>query len=163
MSLNPSVQIVRATEQDVAVVLEMIRGLAAYERLSHTVTATEQKLRETLFGEHPFAEVVLASVENETVGFAVFFTTYSTYLAEPGLYLEDLFVKPQARGKGVGSALLTYLARLAIERGWSRVEWSVLHWNAPAIQFYRKIGAALLDDWKICRLTGESLARVAAR
>jgi GNAT superfamily N-acetyltransferase len=163
MSSHTAVQIARATEQDVAAVLEMIRELAAYERMSHMVTATEEKIRRTLFGEHPFAEVLLASVENEIAGLAIFYTTYSTFLAEPGLYLEDLYVKPHARGKGVGSALLAHLARVAVERGWSRVEWSVLHWNESAIEFYRKIGAALLDDWKICRLAGASLVRMASQ
>src|SRR5262249_25050913 len=163
MSWNTSVRVVRATERDVPVVLEMIRGLAAYERMAHTVTATEEKLRTTLFGGSPFSEVVLAWAEGEAVGCGVFFPVYSTFLGEPGLYLEDLFVKPEARGQGVGSALLAYLARVVIERGWSRMEWSVLRWNEPAIQFYGKMGAALLDDWKICRLTGESLARVAGR
>ncbi len=161
MTSNQTIQIRQAAGADAGVVLDLIRGLAAYERVSHVVTATEEKIRETLFGERPFAEVVLASVGGETAGLAVFFTTYSTYLAEPGLYLEDLFVRPEARGKGVGSALLRFLARVVMERGWSRLEWSVLHWNEPAIQFYRKIGATLLDDWKICRLSGESLTKVA--
>ena len=158
-----SIQITRATEQHVAVVLEMIRGLADFEKLAHVVTATEEQVRRTLFGDRPVAEVLLASFEAEYVGFAVFFTNYSTFLAKPGLYLEDLFVKPHARGKGVGKALLARLAKIAVERGYWRMEWVVLDWNKPAIQFYKKLGAAPMDQWTTYRLKGESLEQLAER
>ena len=151
-----------ATEQDVPVILELIRDLAEYERLSGHVTATEEQIRKTLFGPRPAAEALLASLEAETVGFAVFFTNYSTFLAKPGIYLEDLYVKPQARGRGVGKALLARIAQLAIERDCGRVEWSVLDWNAPAIRFYQSLGAVAMNEWTVFRLTGESLARLAA-
>ena len=154
-------QITSATEQDVPVILDLIKQLAEYERLSDKVTATEQQIRDTLFGERPAAEVLLASVDGETVGFAVFFTNYSTFLAKPGLYLEDLFVKPHARGKGIGKALLVRLARIAVERDCGRVEWSVLNWNEPSIRFYEALGAVPMSDWTTYRLTGESLAKLA--
>jgi GNAT superfamily N-acetyltransferase len=150
-----------ATEQDVPVILDLIKQLAEYERLSDKVTAAEQRLRETLFGERPAAEVLLASLAEETVGFAVFFTNYSTFLSKPGLYLEDLFVKPHARGRGIGKALLARLAKIAIERESGRVEWSVLNWNEPSIRFYEGLGAVALSDWTTYRLTGESLAKLA--
>ena len=155
-------QITQATERDVPVLLDLIRGLAEYERLADQVTASEDRIRKTLFGDHPAAEALLASTETETVGFAVFFTNYSTFLAKPGIYLEDLFVKPHARGQGIGKALLGHIARLAVERGCGRVEWSVLDWNAPAIRFYESLGAVAMNEWTTFRLTGESLARLAA-
>ena len=154
-------QIVPATEQDVPVILDLIRQLAEYERLSDKVTATEQRLRDTLFGERPAAEVLLASLDGETVGFAVFFTNYSTFLAKPGLYLEDLFVKPHARGKGIGKALLARLASIAVERDCGRVDWSVLDWNEPSVRFYETLGAIPLSDWTTYRLTGEALVKLA--
>jgi GNAT superfamily N-acetyltransferase len=154
-------QIRPATEQDVAVILDLIRQLADYERLSDKVIANEQSIRDTLFGERPGAEVLLASLDGEIAGFAVFFTNYSTFLAKPGLYLEDLFVKPHARGKGIGKALLARLAKIAIERECGRVEWSVLNWNEPSIRFYEALGAVPLTDWTTYRLTGESLAKLA--
>jgi GNAT superfamily N-acetyltransferase len=150
-----------ATEQDVPIILDLIKQLAAYERLADRVSATEQRLRETLFGERPAAEVLLASLEGETVGFAVFFTNYSTFLAKPGLYLEDLFVKPHARGKGIGKALLVRLAKIAVERECGRVDWSVLNWNEPSLRFYEALGAVPLSDWTTYRLTGEPLIRAA--
>jgi GNAT superfamily N-acetyltransferase len=153
-------RITKATEQDVPVILELIRGLAEYERLSDQCTATEEQLRETLFGPRPAAEALLASEGDDTVGFALFFTNYSTFLAKPGIYLEDLFVKPHARGKGIGKALLVKLAQLAVERGCGRVEWSVLDWNAPSIQFYESLGAAPMKEWTVYRLTGEPLAKL---
>jgi GNAT superfamily N-acetyltransferase len=153
-------RITKATEQDVPVILELIRGLAEYERLSDQCTATEEQLRETLFGPRPAAEALLASEGDDTVGFALFFTNYSTFLAKPGIYLEDLFVKPHARGKGIGKALLVKLAQLAVERGCGRVEWSVLDWNAPSIQFYESLGAAPMNEWTVYRLTGEPLAKL---
>jgi GNAT superfamily N-acetyltransferase len=154
-------QIRPATEQDVAVILDLIRQLADYERLSDKVIANEQSIRDTLFGERPGAEVLLASLDGEIAGFAVFFTNYSTFLAKPGLYLEDLFVKPHARGKGIGKALLARLAKIAIARECGRVEWSVLNWNEPSIRFYEALGAVPLTDWTTYRLTGESLAKLA--
>jgi GNAT superfamily N-acetyltransferase len=163
------IRIARATESDVPLILEMIRGLADYEKLSHAVTATEDQLRRTLFGPHPAAEVLLAhagprdGAPAECAGFALFFSNYSTFLAKPGLYLEDLFVRPHARGRGLGLALLKELARIAVERGCGRVEWSVLDWNEPSIGFYRKLGAVPLDEWTVFRLTGEALEALAAR
>jgi len=154
-------QIRKATEQDVPIILELIRGLAEYERLAGQVTATEQQIRETLFGARPAAEVLLVAMENETVGFAVFFTNYSTFLAKPGIYLEDLFVKPHARGQGAGKALLTRLAQLAVERDCGRVEWSVLDWNEPSIRFYESLGAIAMNEWTVYRLTAESLEKLA--
>ena len=150
-----------ATEQDVPIILDLIKQLADYERLADTVTATEQRLRATLFGERPAAEVLLATLEGETVGFAVFFTNYSTFLAKPGLYLEDLFVRPHARGKGIGKALLARLAKIAVERDCGRVDWSVLNWNEPSLRFYEALGAVPLSDWTTYRLTGEPLAKLA--
>jgi GNAT superfamily N-acetyltransferase len=159
------IRIVEAVEVDVPIILEMIRGLAEYEKLLHVVTATEQQVRETLFGERPAAEVLLAwlvtEAGDECVGFALFFPNYSTFLAKPGLYLEDLFVKPHARGKGAGAALLKGLARIAMRRGCGRVEWAVLDWNAPSIAFYRKLGAVPMDEWTTFRLTGDALNRLA--
>lgn len=155
------IRITPATEQDVPVILEMIRGLAEYEKLSHVVVATEEQLRLTLFGERPGAEVLLAHWDGEPIGFALFFPNYSTFLAQPGMYLEDLFVKPHARGKGVGLALFVELARIAMERGCGRVEWAVLDWNEPSIRFYKKLGAVPLDEWTTFRLTSEPLRKLA--
>ena len=159
----PDLQIVPATERDVPQLLELIKGLAEYERLSHVVEATEERLRRTLFGEHlgvrPAAETLLAYEREECVGFALFFTNYSTFLAKPGLYLEDLFVVPHARRRGIGMALLRRLAAIARERDYGRMEWSVLDWNEPAISFYKKLGAALLEEWRIFRITGDALAK----
>jgi GNAT superfamily N-acetyltransferase len=157
------IRIARATEADVPVILEMIRGLADYEKLSHVVTATEEQLRATLFGERPGAEVLLASWSGEWIGFALFFPNYSTFLAQPGIYLEDLYVKPHARGRGAGLALFVELARIAVARGCGRVEWAVLNWNKPSIQFYKKLGAVALDEWTTYRLTSEPLKKLAAR
>jgi GNAT superfamily N-acetyltransferase len=156
------ITIVPASESDVPVILRMINGLAEYERLSHQVVATEDSLRETLFGPRPAAEVVLAYDGDEPVGFALFFHNYSTFMGRPGLYLEDLFVVPSWRGRGVGRLLLTHLAAIAVERRCGRMEWAVLDWNESAIGFYRRLGASLLDDWRICRLTGDALVRAAS-
>ena len=158
----PEIQIAPATESDTPAILKMIRGLAEYENLTHLVTADERQIRETLFGERPAAEVLLAFLGDECVGFALFFPNYSTFLAKPGIYLEDLFVKPHARGKGAGAALLRELARIAKSRGCGRVEWSVLDWNEPSIAFYRKLGAMPMDEWTTFRLTGEALDRLAS-
>jgi GNAT superfamily N-acetyltransferase len=157
------IRIVPATELDLPVILDMIHALAEYEKLGHMVTATEERLRETLFSIKPAAEVLLAHCERECAGFAVFFATYSTFLAQPGLYLEDLYVKPHLRGKGIGSALLKHLAKVATERGCGRLEWAVLDWNLPSIQFYKKLGAVPLDEWTKYRLTAEALERLSFR
>lgn len=156
-----TVHIRSATKEDVPVILDLIRRLAEYEKLADAVDATEERLRATLFSAKPPAEVLLADCEQECAGFAVFFTTYSTFLAQPGLYLEDLYVKPHARGKGVGSGLLRRLARIALERGCGRVEWEVLDWNEPSIQFYKSLGAEPLQDWTKYRLTGKALEGLA--
>lgn len=156
MTLRP------ATAADVPQILAFIRGLAEYERLLHEVVATEDGLRQALFGPRPYAEVVLAEDAGVPVGFALFFHTFSTFLGQPGIYLEDLFVIPDARGRGVGKALLAELARLAIARGCGRVEWAVLDWNTPAIGFYDSLGARPNEDWTVYRLTGAPLAALAA-
>lgn len=150
-----------ATADDVALVLAFIRELADYERLAHEVVATEDDLARTLFCAAPAAEVVLAEWDGVAVGFALFFPSYSTFLARSGLYLEDLFVRPSHRGRGIGLALLRHLAGLCIERGYGRFEWSVLDWNEPAIGFYRGVGAEPLSDWTRFRLTGDALAALA--
>ena len=157
------IRIVAATSGDAPVILQLIRGLAEYEKLSHIVIADEDALRRTLFGPHPAAEVLLAFDGEGCVGFALFFQNYSTFLAKPGLYLEDLFVKPHARGRGIGKALLLRLAKIADERGYGRMEWSVLDWNETAIGFYKKLGADVLPEWRICRITGDALSRLAAQ
>lgn len=158
-----SVLIREAAEADVPAILEMIRGLAEYEKLAHTVTATEDALRQTLFGPRPCAEVLLACEDNACLAFALFFPNYSTFLAKPGLYLEDLFVKPEARGRGLGFALLRRIAAIARERGYGRIEWSVLDWNEPAIRFYKKLGAVPMDEWTVFRVTGSAIDALAER
>lgn len=142
---------------DVQVLFQLIQALAQYEKLSHAVTGNADALHEHLFGSHPCVEAILAEYSEEVVGFALFFPNYSTFLTQPGIYLEDLFVLPEYRRKGIGKAILTYLANLAIERGCGRLEWSVLDWNADAIAFYEQIGAMVLPDWRICRLTGKQM------
>ncbi|MBI4473102.1 MAG: GNAT family N-acetyltransferase [Acidobacteria bacterium] len=154
-------QIKRATERDVPVILSFIRQLAEYEKLSHAVVASEEVLRESLFGARPVAEVVLGYHEQKPVAFAVYFHNFSTFLGRPGIYLEDLFVIPEMRGRGFGRAMLTYLAKTARERKCGRLEWSVLDWNEPAIKFYKNLGAVSLDDWTVFRVTGEALRRLA--
>jgi GNAT superfamily N-acetyltransferase len=150
-----------ARVEDVPIILQLIRDLATYERAPNEVTATEEQLVDVLFGEKPAAEVLLA-FENETpVGFAVFFYNFSTWLGRPGLYLEDLFVKPEKRGKGYGHALLVDLAKIARDRGCGRMEWAVLDWNDPAIQFYHKLGAKPMNEWTVFRLTRDGIARLA--
>jgi GNAT superfamily N-acetyltransferase len=149
-----------ATPGDIPLILQFVRELAEYERLAHEVSATEEQLRATLFGARPVAEVVIASHDDAPAGFAVFFANYSTFLGRPGLYLEDLFVRPDARGNGIGRALLEYLARLTVDRGWGRLEWRVLDWNEPSIAFYKKLGAEPLDDWTVFRVTGNALLRL---
>jgi GNAT superfamily N-acetyltransferase len=149
-----------ATESDVPLILAFIRALAEYERLAHACVATEEQVRATLFGAHRYAEVLIAEEEGTAVGFALFFHNYSTFLAQPGIYLEDLFVKPEARGKGVGRALLARLAAIALERNCGRLEWSVLDWNEPAIRFYESLGAVAMDEWTVYRVTGDALAEL---
>ena len=152
----------QATELDCATSLRFITQLAEYEKLAHEVVADEKKLAATLFGDNPSAEVVIAEYDTKPVGFALYFTNYSTFLAQPGIYLEDLFVDITMRGKGFGKALLTHLAKLAVERNCGRLEWSVLDWNQPAIDFYRALGAEPMDGWTVNRLTGAALTNLAA-
>lgn len=159
---SPAIRIVPASRDDTALVLRFIRLLAEYERLADKCVATEEQVRDTLFGDSPAAEVIFAYLDDEPVGFSLFFHNYSTFLARRGLFLEDLFVIPEARGKGVGYALLSALARIAIERDCGRLEWAVLDWNQLAIDFYRRIGAIPLDDWTTFRMTGDALHTLAA-
>jgi len=159
---SPQFRIEPATEQDLALILRLIKDLAAYERLSHEVTATEAELRESLFGPHPAAEVVIGYAEQEPAGFAVFFQNFSTFRGRPGLYLEDLFVVPEWRGRGLGRRLLAHLARITVDRGCARMEWSVLDWNESALSVYRKIGARAMDEWTVHRLTGAPLRDLAS-
>jgi GNAT superfamily N-acetyltransferase len=147
----------KAQPQDTPLICQLIRELAEYERLSHEVVVEEGRLREHLFGPRPFAQVLLAEDGGEVVGFAFYFYTYSTFLGRPGIYLEDLFVRPAHRGKGHGKALLIQLARIAVEQGCGRVEWSVLNWNEPAIRFYQSLEAKPMTEWTVYRLTGHSL------
>ena len=150
-----------AVPDDAPLVVDLIRGLAEYERLAHECHATEERVRESVFGPEPDAEVVIAELDGRPAGFALFFHNYSTFLARRGLYLEDLFVYPEFRGRGVGRALLAHLARLAVERGCGRFEWWVLDWNAPAIGFYESLGAVPMSDWTVYRLAGDALRRLA--
>ncbi|AUX20516.1 N-acetyltransferase GCN5 [Sorangium cellulosum] len=150
-----------ATAADMPTIARLIRMLAEYEKLAHEVVFDERELEAQLFGPRPAAEVVLAESEGTVVGFALFFQTFSTFLGKPGIHLEDLFVLPEHRGAGHGKALLVHLAKLAVQRGFGRFEWSVLDWNEPAIGFYRKLGATPMDQWTVYRLTGEALAQLA--
>jgi GNAT superfamily N-acetyltransferase len=150
-----------ATPADTPTIAALIRALADYERLAHEVTLDEAELRAHLFGERRYAEVILAEQDGEVVGFALFFHNFSTFLGKPGIYLEDLFVKPEHRGAGHGKALLAELARIAVERGCGRLEWSVLDWNEPSIVFYRSLGATPMDEWTTYRLFGQALAALA--
>ncbi len=150
-----------ATREDVPLLLHFIRQLAVYEKLAHEVTATEDLLRDNLFDRRRAAEAVLAFEGERAVGFALFFHNFSTFVGKPGLYLEDLFVLPECRGRGYGKALMVYLARLALERDCGRFEWWVLDWNEPSIEFYRSLGAEPMDDWTVQRVSGEALARLA--
>jgi GNAT superfamily N-acetyltransferase len=161
--MSDTITIRPATRDEVPLVLEFIRDLARYERLEHEVSASEAELGEALFGARRHAEVVFACSGGEPVGFALFFHNFSTFKGRPGIYLEDLFVRPQARGRGVGKLLLAYLARTAIERRCARLEWAVLDWNEPSIGFYRSLGAVPMDEWTTFRLTGEALALLARR
>lgn len=152
-----------ARPQDVPTILALIRALAEYEKLLDQVVATEEALHASLFGARPYAEALLAWDGDEAAGFALYFHNYSTFLARPGLYLEDLFVRPQCRGRGIGKALLAEVARIAVERDCGRLEWAVLDWNAPAIAFYRSLGAQPLQEWIVNRLTGARLQALAAQ
>ncbi len=156
---DTNIHIAPATEADISLILSFIKGLAEYERLLNEVVATEEILRENLFGSKRYAEVIIARYGNEPAGFAIFFHNFSTFLGRPGIYLEDLFVLPKFRKKGIGRMLFAYLARLAVERKCGRLEWAVLEWNKPAIGFYEKMGAVCLDDWRVFRLTGKALER----
>jgi len=151
----------RATRADVPEILRLIRALAEYEKLASDVVASEAGLAETLFGAQPAAEVLLAEVDGRAVGLALFFQNYSTFLGKPGIYLEDLFVEPAFRGRGLGKQLLQAIANLAVERGCGRFEWAVLDWNEPAIGFYKSLGAKPMADWTVMRLTGEALKKLA--
>ncbi|NND44995.1 MAG: GNAT family N-acetyltransferase [Xanthomonadales bacterium] len=152
-----------AAREDCALILELIRELAAYEKLAHHVVASREGLEASLFDDAPVAEVVIAEWHGGPAGFALYFPNYSTFLGRPGMYLEDLFVRPQYRNKGIGKALLVHLARIVVARGWGRLDWSVLDWNTPAIEFYEALGARPLDDWTQFRLDGEALATMAER
>jgi GNAT superfamily N-acetyltransferase len=152
-----------ATEADAPVILSFVQQLAGYEKLSHEVVATEASIRETLFGMRRVAEVAIGYLNEKPVGFVLFFHNYSTFLGQPGLYIEDLFVDESYRRRGFGRALLLYVARLAHERQCGRLEWSVLDWNEPAIEFYKKLGALPMSDWTVYRVTGDSLRRLASR
>ena len=161
MNSQSNFEIRPARVEDVPVILELIRELATYERAPDEVTATEEQLVDVLFGQKPVAEVLLAFEGKSPIGFAVFFHNFSTWLGRPGLYLEDLFVKPEKRGKGYGRALLVDLAKIARDRACGRMEWAVLNWNEPAIKFYRALGAEPLDEWTVFRLTREGIAELA--
>jgi GNAT superfamily N-acetyltransferase len=152
-----------AGPHEVPIILRFIRDLARYERLEHMVVATEETLREALFGPRPFAEVAFACVHGVPQGFALFFYNFSTFLGRPGIYLEDLFVQPEARGRGIGRKLLSWLAALAVSRSCGRLDWAVLDWNEPSIGFYRSLGAISVDDWRMFRLAGPALVELARR
>jgi GNAT superfamily N-acetyltransferase len=157
----PSFNIRAATASDIPIILQLIRDLATYERAPNDVVATENGLREVLFGSEPSARVLIVFEGEDAVGFAVYFLNFSTWLGRPGLYLEDLFVKPETRGRGYGRALLAHLAKIARDRGCGRMEWAVLDWNEPAIGFYKKLGAVPLKEWTVFRLTGDGIDRLA--
>lgn len=159
-----SLAIIRqATPSDVPVLFRLIVALAEYERLSHTVTGSPASLEEHLFGKRNYAEAIMAELEGQAVGFALFFHNYSTFLTKPGLYLEDIFVLPEYRGQGIGTALLSYVAQVAVERGCGGMDWTVLDWNEPAIAFYRRMGASMLEEWRICRVSGAALTELAKK
>lgn len=160
---RPGVTLRPATREDVPLILAFIRELAEYEREPDAVKADEATLAANLFGERPGAEVVIAEADGRPAGFALFFHNFSTWLGRRGLYLEDLFVRPEFRGRGVGEVLMAYLAKLAVERGCGRFEWWVLDWNTPALDFYRRLGAVPMDEWTVQRMTGDALHALAAR
>jgi GNAT superfamily N-acetyltransferase len=152
-----------ATEDHVPLILHLVKKLAEYERLSHEVVATEEDFRKALFGTTRVAEALLAFLGNEPVGFALYFSTFSTFVGRPGIYLEDIFVEPEHRGQGIGAALLTRIARIACDRNCGRLEWSVLTWNEPSIGFYERLGARRMEEWRVFRLAGTALERLARR
>jgi len=158
---SPQLQIVPATENDIPLILSLIKELARYERMIDEVLGTESDLRESLFGAKRYAETVIARYDGQPAGFALFFHNFSTFVGKPGLYLEDLFVHPEYRGKGIGKALLMYLAKLAVDRKCGRFEWMVLDWNSPAIEFYKSFGAVSMDSWRLFRLSGNALTELA--
>ena len=158
---SPLLSIRPATIDDVPLIRALIGELAEYERLADAAVATDADLREQLFGAHPAAEVLIGEVDGEAAGFALFFHNFSTFLGKRGLYLEDLFVRPELRGRGIGKRLMVHLARVAVERGYGRFEWSVLDWNTPAIDFYRSIGARPMDEWTVQRIDGQALRELA--
>jgi len=163
MSINTAFSIRPAQPQDIVHIHAMIVELAVFEKLEHMVVATEALLHEGLFGARPSCEAIVGEENGDVVTFALFFHNFSTFLTKKGLYLEDLYVKQSHRGKGYGTQMLQRLAQLAVERGCGRFEWSVLDWNEPAIQFYKAMGADVMPDWRICRVTGDSLASLARR
>ena len=150
-----------ATQGDVSLLHGLMRGLAVYEKLEHALVSTEADLAEALFGAHPACEALVAEVDGAPVGFALYYRTYSTFVGKPGLYLEDLFVVPEARGKGAGKALLARLAAITVERGYARLEGAVLDWNEPAIGLYKSLGAVPMDEWTVFRMSGDALSRLA--
>lgn len=160
--MSPQLNMRPATVSDVPVILGFIQELAEYEKLSHECIATEENLTQTLFGLRPYAEVIIAEWEGAPVGFSLFFHSYSTFLSRPGIYLEDLYVQPAMRGKGIGKALLANLAALALERNCGRLEWSVLNWNTPSIEFYKSCGAIAKDEWTMYQVVGEALTALSA-
>jgi len=153
----PNLALRFALKKDVPLILDFINKLAVYEKLSHKVSATPDILERSLFGEKRVAEVIIADYEGDPVGFSLFFHNFSTFLGKPGIYIEDIFVNPESRGKGIGKEILKFIAKLAVERGCGRVEWSVLDWNESAIQFYKNLGAKSMDGWTTFRLTGNAL------
>ncbi|WP_407646678.1 GNAT family N-acetyltransferase [Gloeocapsopsis crepidinum] len=159
--ISPELTLRPATPDDVSVLFHLIQALAEYEKLTHAVTGSAEALEEHLFSAQPYVEAIIAEVQGKAAGFALFFHNYSTFLTQPGIYLEDLFVLPEYRRKGIGKALIKYLAQLAVERGCGRLEWSVLDWNEPAIAFYNRMGASILPDWRICRVSGDAIASIA--
>lgn len=160
--MKPRITIRPAAPDDIPLILTFIRELAEYERLAHEVVARERDFHEALFGARPVVEAIIASVDEQPVGYALYFPNFSTFLGKPGLYLEDLYVRPSARGQGVGRSLFEHLARIVVDRGWGRFEWSVLDWNAPSIAFYRKMGAMPMDEWTVFRLSGKALEKLAS-
>jgi GNAT superfamily N-acetyltransferase len=156
-----SLHLRRARSDEAGLVLSLVRELAEYEKLSHEVEATEAGIAAALFGENPVLFCEIAEWAGEPVGFAVWFLNYSTFAGRPGIYLEDLFVRPAQRGKGIGKALLAHLAKQCIANGWSRLQWSVLDWNTPSIDFYKSLGAVLMDEWTICKVSGPALIALA--
>ncbi|MFN8769846.1 MAG: GNAT family N-acetyltransferase [Neisseriaceae bacterium] len=159
--MNNNITIRFATEEDIPLILSFIKELAKYEKLLDQVTATEQKLRETLFNNKKYAEVIIASINNKVAGYALFFHTFSSFLSKPGLYLEDLYIKPEFRKQKIATSILIYLANLAVDRGCDRFEWACLDWNQPAIDFYTSMGAIAMDEWTVYRVNGNNLKSLA--